>query len=888
MARSVRFDLIADPSRFSRGMRQAQRETRSFTDHTDRAGRALKTAFAAFSAGAAVAEMRKWVAQARDANRTAQQTNAVIASTRGAANLSAKGFSDLAKRLQDYAAVDDDVIQGGENILATFTKIRAGGPDQIFERASKAAVDMAAALNHGQVSAEGLQSANLVLGKALQDPIAGLTRLQRIGVSFDEQQKQQIKRFVEAGEVAKAQGVILAEVNKEFGGSAAAAVTPAQRLAVAWGNMQEVLGNLLIPAIDKAATVLTDILTVVDHNRKAFGLLFGVLGTGAAVVGTLIVAEKAHRAVVDATRVATEAWAAVQKGLNLLLGQGAVQTAEAATAEEALAASTRDASAAAAAARANWIALGGAVGIGVAALTAANEADKKTTEGQQKLLDVVLASLGPTNALAGRVLGHEQATKKSTEATKDNADALAVLGPQQADLAAKTAATAAQTEALTGKLQGLKQQFDQQKQAVQESIQSYDGLISKSKVTAKQVIVDLRNQVANFRTYSRDVQRLIRAGVNPAAIRELSQKGPQYVHALATGSNRQLQIYKGYWRDRQREIRGSFAESMQRQYETLVKKIKAMQREINSLKGKVVKVTAQASVGAPKGTLLLIEKGLRRAAGGPVRGPGTATSDSVPAMLSAGEFVINARAAKAIGQQRLAQLNAMHFAQGGPVDLAAFRKGIGRYDRDFRGLAMALGRGVLDSLKKGLASVLTAAAIGIPSSAKANRAIVLDVWRNLYGWSSAAQVRATDQLLMHESGYRNTAQNPTSSAFGMFQFLNGTWGSVGGYKTSDPRLQAVFGGRYIQGRYGSPAGAWGFWQGHHWYDQGGWLPPGTSLATNRTGRPEAIVPASRLRGGTVELHFHGPVVGGQRGAEELAALVDTELRKRRRNGVGVS
>jgi hypothetical protein len=47
----------------------------------------------------------------------------------------------------------------------------------------------------------------------------------------------------------------------------------------------------------------------------------------------------------------------------------------------------------------------------------------------------------------------------------------------------------------------------------------------------------------------------------------------------------------------------------------------------------------------------------QRAAGGPVRGPGTATSDSVPMMLSTGEYVIRAAAARAVGEPFLDRLN---------------------------------------------------------------------------------------------------------------------------------------------------------------------------------------------------------------------------------------
>jgi murein DD-endopeptidase MepM/ murein hydrolase activator NlpD len=87
---------------------------------------------------------------------------------------------------------------------------------------------------------------------------------------------------------------------------------------------------------------------------------------------------------------------------------------------------------------------------------------------------------------------------------------------------------------------------------------------------------------------------------------------------------------------------------------------------------------------------------------------------------------------------------------------------------------------------------------------------------------SADQWDALFQLVMHESGFRPDAQNPTSSAYGLFQFLDSTWAGVGGHKTSDPWLQSVYGMRYIKERYGNPQHAWDMWQSRspHWYGEG--------------------------------------------------------------------
>lgn len=110
-----------------------------------------------------------------------------------------------------------------------------------------------------------------------------------------------------------------------------------------------------------------------------------------------------------------------------------------------------------------------------------------------------------------------------------------------------------------------------------------------------------------------------------------------------------------------------------------------------------------------------------------------------------------------------------------------------------------------------------------------------------FGWGKGAEWAALDWLVQHESSWNPTAQNPHSSAFGLFQFLDSTWAGVGIGKTSDARLQALAGAKYIQGRYGDPIGAQAFWAKNHWYDNGGVLQPGVTMAYNGTGKPETVV-----------------------------------------------
>lgn len=94
---------------------------------------------------------------------------------------------------------------------------------------------------------------------------------------------------------------------------------------------------------------------------------------------------------------------------------------------------------------------------------------------------------------------------------------------------------------------------------------------------------------------------------------------------------------------------------------------------------------------------------------------------------------------------------------------------------------------------------------------------IVNMVATTYGWGSGSQWDALSWLIEHESSWSNTAQNPTSTAYGLFQFLDNTWATVGGKKTSDPTTQAQLGMKYIKSRYGDPIKAKAFWQSHHWY-----------------------------------------------------------------------
>lgn len=187
-----------------------------------------------------------------EAIKVGRQTEAVLESTGHAAGLQARDVDRLATSISKKTAIDDEQIQSAENMLLTFTGVRneLGAGNDIFDRATRTIVDMSVAMG------TDMNTSAIQLGKALNDPVAGITALTRVGVTFTDQQKEQIRTLVESGQKLEAQKIILAELGKEFGGSAAAAATPLDRLKVSLANTAEELGGRVMPLTERFAGVV--------------------------------------------------------------------------------------------------------------------------------------------------------------------------------------------------------------------------------------------------------------------------------------------------------------------------------------------------------------------------------------------------------------------------------------------------------------------------------------------------------------------------------------------------------------------------------------------------------------------------------------------------------
>jgi hypothetical protein len=244
-------------------------------------GSVAKTALGGAALGGIAALGAGFVQGVKDAasfQKLQAKTAAVIKSTGNAANISVEGVQKFAGSLESISGVDEEEIINSQNVLATFTKIRNAGPDKIFDKATKAALNMSVALG------QDLQGATTMVGKALNDPIKGISAMSRAGVQFTEQQKEQIKAMVEAGDQMGAQKVILGELETQFGGAAEAAGSgfagSMARLQDAVGDAFREIATALLPTLTSLAEWLAKHLPgAIEDFKRGLGIVSDFVST---------------------------------------------------------------------------------------------------------------------------------------------------------------------------------------------------------------------------------------------------------------------------------------------------------------------------------------------------------------------------------------------------------------------------------------------------------------------------------------------------------------------------------------------------------------------------------------------------------------------------------
>jgi hypothetical protein len=194
------------------------------------------------------------LAEFTQASTALAKINQQLIVTGGASGKSAEGLQDTAKQLEVLTGIDGDTILND----VTSSLLRFGNiQGEVFDKAQKAAIDLSATMGGDLAGA-----ANLV-GKALEDPEKGITRLAKAGVILDKATQEVVKNAVKSNDTYKAQTIILGALESKFKGVAEAVqnteLQGIRKLTVAFNNFKEAIGQTFIRIVNDALSAISDL-----------------------------------------------------------------------------------------------------------------------------------------------------------------------------------------------------------------------------------------------------------------------------------------------------------------------------------------------------------------------------------------------------------------------------------------------------------------------------------------------------------------------------------------------------------------------------------------------------------------------------------------------------
>lgn len=846
-----------------------------------------KGAYAAI-AGAVVVDKaigfaKSVIAQARESQKVTAQTAAVIKSTGGAANVSTKQVAELANAISRKTGIDHEQIQASANMLLTFKGLRneTGKGNDVFNQATKTVTDMSVALK------EDGKSASIQLGKALNDPIKGITALSRVGVTFTAQQKEQIKTLVASGNTLGAQKIILRELNSEFGGSAAAQATAGDKMRATWNEVKDQIGTALLPALDSIETFIATkvlpaiikLITYLQANWPAimatirsvtapviaiFESLAGFIERNRRVLVGLIPYVLAMVGVVKTITIATKVWAAAQALLNTVMALNPFV----------------------------------AIIVGIAALVAALIYGYRHSETFRNIVTGVFSAV----KRAGVAVLHFF-TKDIPAAFRTVLDFVKKWGPLMLTAVVPVV--------------GIPLLIWQHWRLIKGYItRAFSGITTWLSKTGHNLISGFFDGVSHrwadvqhwFNLSQTRIVNFFRGALNWLVNRGrdllsglwngISARWSQVYHWFSDMPGRIQRFFRGgdKWlvntgrkilgglgsgfSDGLSKLKGIFTSPLNWIIKNVINRFIGI---INKLPGVNIHKVGTISSGGGRGGGG--GGGGRRplaqfAAGGKF-GKGLATvgergwelAESLPG--GGVRFYPHNQSveiAKSLGMKppgfALGGIfgSVAHFARSALSEVttpilngaaSAVRSVVGHIPGPdlFKDVARSLINSLVNYIKNQIGGRQSSAPSsgGSVSGPPSSRSAAVSIARQIaaqFGWSSGAEWSAFNALEMSEAGYNNLAQNPVSTAFGVGQFLNSTWGAYGA-KTSNVRKQFLYMMEYIRDRFVDPIRAWSYHLAHNSYRTGAWNIPRDQIANVHAG--EMVLPrtvASAVRSNT--------------------------------------
>ncbi|WP_016570085.1 phage tail length tape measure family protein [Pasteurella multocida] len=218
---NLKIKLTAETAKFTEEINKARNSlgglsrTKSGIDLTKVALRGLAvtagvvaTAFAAVSAAA-----MQGISIYAETERYMARTEAQLKATGAAVGFTTSELDKFARSVAMNTLASTDGIRNAMSVLMTFKSVTG----DIFKQTISLAQDLA------EVFKTDVASEARNLGRALETPTEAVSILKRKGIELSESQQELIKKFVESGEKAKAQELILHELQKRVGGAGQAA-----------------------------------------------------------------------------------------------------------------------------------------------------------------------------------------------------------------------------------------------------------------------------------------------------------------------------------------------------------------------------------------------------------------------------------------------------------------------------------------------------------------------------------------------------------------------------------------------------------------------------------------------------------------------------------------
>ena len=285
--RKVLVKMEAETARYQRDLDKSRRETSKWRKKAERDVRDVGKVFRNLAIAGGIGLLTKKVIEASSTQeRAVRQLEQGWKSTAGVVGLTVEQMTQHAADLQKTSLFGDEQIIEAQSKLITFTNIA----DEQFKKATVAALDMSSRMG------TDLSSAVVQIGKVLNDPVANLSALNRVGIQFSDTQEDLIKGLAKSGDLMGAQNVILKEMERQFGGSAAAARDTfggaVSGLSNAFADLWEAGDGLdeAKEAVEELTGLLQDPDTISAANTLTSALVSGFKNVAKVITGAVNVA----------------------------------------------------------------------------------------------------------------------------------------------------------------------------------------------------------------------------------------------------------------------------------------------------------------------------------------------------------------------------------------------------------------------------------------------------------------------------------------------------------------------------------------------------------------------------------------------------------------------